>query len=149
MTRAEQFARLFHEVYERLAPNFGYETRPASQVPFDQLSANLQNLMVAVCEEVLPPTDDKLRPGQTVKEALDRCMAIVDDRRGVLERLHPAGREFSLAITAMEDAQMRYARGRHMQEGSFSPSDVDRWLADGRDPVAVRDERDAAAGKPE
>lgn len=91
-------------------------------------------------------TDDKLRPGQTVKEAIDRCVEIINERRQANDTPE-AGREFSLAITALEDAQMRYARGRHMQEGSFSPSDVDRWLANGQDVVATRDERDRAAGK--
>ena len=37
----------------------------------------------------------------------------------------PEGREFSLAITAIEDAQMRYPRGRAMQLGKFSPADLD------------------------
>lgn len=88
----------------------------------------------------------------TVKELIDQAIAaaqaaLEDAGRGQVNG-HTPGREFSLAITALEDAQMRYARGRHMQEGSFSPSDVDRWKADGRDPVEVRDERDRAAGKP-
>lgn len=97
-------------------------------------------------------TDDKLRPGQTVKEALDRCIEVVGERRkGEFVKAEKGSmdvvREFALAVTAMEDAQMRYARGRHMQEGSFSPSDVDRWLADGQDVQATVDERDRAAGK--
>jgi hypothetical protein len=90
-------------------------------------------------------TDDKLRPGQTVKEAIDRCIEIIGDRRD--RAASSSGREFSLAITSLEDAQMRYARGRLIQEGAFSPSDVDRWLADGRDPADVLAERDRIAGK--
>lgn len=82
----------------------------------------------------------------TVKELLDVVIDRVETARDGAQM--PAIREFSMAITACEDAQMRYARARHMQEGSFQPSDVDRWLADGRDPVEVRDERDEAAGKP-
>lgn len=107
----------------------------------------------AVVAEIAPrlaqpgTTDDKLRPGQTVKEALDRCIEVADERRKACKPADTAGREFSLAITLLEDAQMRYARGRHMQEGSFSPSDVDRWLADGDSPVDVRDARDKTAGK--
>lgn len=69
--------------------------------------------------------DDKLRQGQTVKEALDRCIEIARER----QRDHPTHsngyREFALAITAMEDAQMRYTRGRAMQEGKFEPADLD------------------------
>lgn len=44
---AEQLARLFHETYERLAPQFGYETRKETK-QFDPSSPN-GKLMVAVC----------------------------------------------------------------------------------------------------
>jgi len=47
---ALKLARLFHTTYERLAPNFGYETRTDTKV-FDPLSANGQ-LMLAVCSEI-------------------------------------------------------------------------------------------------
>jgi len=41
----------FHETYERLAPGFGYTTRPETRV-FDSHSPN-GRLMVAVCGELL------------------------------------------------------------------------------------------------
>lgn len=44
-------ARKFHEAYERLAPQFGYETRQETRA-FDPKSAN-GRLMVAVCAELL------------------------------------------------------------------------------------------------
>lgn len=44
-------AVLFHETYERLAPNFGYETRPETR-QFNPESPN-GRLMVAVCTEIL------------------------------------------------------------------------------------------------
>jgi hypothetical protein len=47
----EQVARLFHETYERLAPEFGYETRPHTR-EFNPDSDN-GRLMIAVCGEVL------------------------------------------------------------------------------------------------
>ena len=47
---ALKLAMLFHTTYERLAPNFGYETRTDTKV-FDPLSANGQ-LMLAVCSEI-------------------------------------------------------------------------------------------------
>lgn len=50
--RTEQhLARKFHDTYERLAPEFGYETRPDTKA-FDLTSAN-GRLMVAVCKELL------------------------------------------------------------------------------------------------
>jgi hypothetical protein len=48
---AYELAVLFHETYERLAPEFGYETRPDTK-KFDPLSKN-GRLMVAVCMEIL------------------------------------------------------------------------------------------------
>lgn len=48
---SEQIARQFHEVYERLAPQFGYETREDTKV-FDPQSQN-GRLMIAVCAEVI------------------------------------------------------------------------------------------------
>ena len=50
---AEKVAREFHETYERLAPSFGYETRPESAVPWEQVPENNRNLMVAVVRSVL------------------------------------------------------------------------------------------------
>jgi hypothetical protein len=48
---ALHLATLFHETYERLAPDFGYETRPETR-RFDIDSPNAK-LMVAVCGVIL------------------------------------------------------------------------------------------------
>lgn len=50
-TIEEQLARKFHDTYEKLAPDFGYETRPDTK-QFDPTTAN-GRLMVAVCKELL------------------------------------------------------------------------------------------------
>lgn len=44
-------AERFHEIYERLAPSFGYETRLETR-NFDPESKN-GRLMIAVCKEIL------------------------------------------------------------------------------------------------
>lgn len=49
----EQLAQRFHEVYERLAPNFGYKTREASAKPWAEVPENNRKLMTAVCAEML------------------------------------------------------------------------------------------------
>ncbi len=54
---AEELAQLFHETYERLAPQYGYETRKASAVPWDQVPEENKRLMVAVCDEILTRID--------------------------------------------------------------------------------------------
>ena len=40
--RDERIAQRFHEVYEQLAPQFGYETRAETRVPWDQVSVGEQ-----------------------------------------------------------------------------------------------------------
>ena len=47
---AEKLARTFHDVYERLAPSFGYETRKDTR-EFDPESSN-GRLMIAACREI-------------------------------------------------------------------------------------------------
>jgi hypothetical protein len=37
-----------------------------------------------------------------------------------------AGREFALAVTALEDAQMRFTRGLAMVQGKFAPADLEK-----------------------
>lgn len=44
-------AKQFHDTYERLAPSFGYETRPETR-EFNPESPN-GRLMVAVCKEII------------------------------------------------------------------------------------------------
>ena len=50
-------ATLFHDTYERLAPEFGYATRENTKV-FDQNSAN-GKLMIAVCKVILKSLSPK------------------------------------------------------------------------------------------
>lgn len=53
MSHAERIARAFHETYERFAPSFGYDTRPASQVEWEKVPDANRGLMVAVVESLL------------------------------------------------------------------------------------------------
>lgn len=48
---AQQLAVIFHNIYERLAPDFGYETRTETR-NFDPTTPN-GKLMIAVCAEVI------------------------------------------------------------------------------------------------
>ncbi len=50
---AEQIAQAFHETYERLAPDFGYETREASAKPWSEVPEQNKSLMVAVVQALL------------------------------------------------------------------------------------------------
>jgi hypothetical protein len=55
MSAPERIARAFHDHYERLAPQFGYETRPETR-EFDPDSQN-GRLMVATVKAVLADAD--------------------------------------------------------------------------------------------
>ena len=50
---AEQIAQAFHETYERLAPEFGYETREAPAKPWAQVPEQNKALMIAVFQSLL------------------------------------------------------------------------------------------------
>ncbi len=50
---AEQMARIFHDVYERLAPEYGYKTREESAKPWNEIPESNRQLMIATVTEVL------------------------------------------------------------------------------------------------
>lgn len=52
VAKAEQWAEQFHWFYERLAPLYGYKTREASAVPWDQVPITNRQLMIRVAWEV-------------------------------------------------------------------------------------------------
>lgn len=68
--RAEQLAQQFHEAYERLAPQFSYETRKASAKPWAEVPENNRKLMIAVCGEILSdqPAMVKRATGRTIPD---------------------------------------------------------------------------------
>jgi hypothetical protein len=63
----EVLARRFHEAYERLAPQFGYETRKASAVPWESVPDQNKRLMIAVCAELLALLRSEARAAQTTQ----------------------------------------------------------------------------------
>lgn len=50
---AEDVARAFHETYEQLAPDHGYETRPDSAVAWPDVPESNRSLMVATVESLM------------------------------------------------------------------------------------------------
>lgn len=59
---SERIARAFHEAYERLAPEFGYDTREASAKPWEQVPDQNRNLMRAVAANLM--RGGHLHPGR-------------------------------------------------------------------------------------
>ena len=50
---AEMIAKAFHEAYEKLAPEFGYKTREASAVPWEDVPQQNKDLMIRTVESLL------------------------------------------------------------------------------------------------
>jgi len=70
--RTEEMAELFHSTYERLAPQYGYETRSGSAVPWGQVPAKNKALMVAVCDVVLAEVLAKIdKLDNTIENMID------------------------------------------------------------------------------
>ncbi len=53
MTDAERIARRFHELYELFAPEYGYKTREATAVSWDQVPDQNKTLMIAVVDNLI------------------------------------------------------------------------------------------------
>jgi hypothetical protein len=53
VSRAAEIAKAFHETYERLAPAFGYETRPESAVAWEDVPVSNRELMEATVLDLL------------------------------------------------------------------------------------------------
>lgn len=49
---SEALARRFHDSYERLAPLYGYETRPESATSWENVPPTNRALMIAVADEL-------------------------------------------------------------------------------------------------
>jgi len=52
ISKAEELAKMFHEAYEELAPEHGYETRKESAKPWEEVPEQNKNLMIATVKRV-------------------------------------------------------------------------------------------------
>lgn len=62
-TPAELLAMRFHEHYEALAADFGYQTRVESRRPWLQVPEQNRSLMIAVCERIIADFALTIQPG--------------------------------------------------------------------------------------
>lgn len=60
MNESERIAKRFHEIYEQLAPEHGYETRKASAVPWEAVPEQNKSLMIDVVDSLL--TEGTIKP---------------------------------------------------------------------------------------
>jgi HK97 family phage portal protein len=63
----EQLAHFFHDTYEKLAPDFRYQTRKSSAVAWKDVPENNKNLMIAVAGEVLKKLDKESHAQETTQ----------------------------------------------------------------------------------
>ena len=69
---ADVWAQDFHDTYERLAPRFGYATRPESAKPWAEAPEINKSLMRAVVAEVL------LR---FLNSQLKKCAELIEEQK--------------------------------------------------------------------
>jgi hypothetical protein len=100
---AERLARLFHETYERLAPDHGYTTRRESAVPWEQVPANNRALMTAVCEHIIETGYRRDTGHEEIATSLAdairayyRLLTLDSDREQLVEVLDEHGIEIDL-----------------------------------------------------
>jgi hypothetical protein len=74
---AERIAREFHETYEALAPRFGYDTRPESAKPWEDVPMPNRGLMIAVVWSLL--VREVIDAGTVPEPAVDRPSASYED----------------------------------------------------------------------
>ena len=86
---AEQLAKMFHETYEDLAPDFGYGTRTDSRKPWCDVPEKNRNLMIAVAGKILPVLTPITRPQISADEI---NLTITQVQRKVRDRLDEKGR---------------------------------------------------------
>lgn len=57
---AEDLARLFHDTYEKLAPQFGYTSRGSTAVPWEHVPEPNKSLMIATAKSVLEQLEPQI-----------------------------------------------------------------------------------------
>lgn len=110
MPNAIWLAKFFHDTYERLAPEYGYETRTETRV-FDRESEN-GRLMIAVCEELRRTLDCAPSPNGSV--AMDDYKALYMDLLMEVAKKHPGESRHATAkryITERENQPSNAAQG--------------------------------------
>lgn len=75
------------------------------------------------------PFDERTVQGPTFAQDVEHAIAVAENYRSVCDQgfanQRAAARELSLAITALEEARMRFTRGYAQLSGGFSPVDLE------------------------
>jgi hypothetical protein len=73
-------AQKFHEIYERLAPIFGYATRTSSRKPWAEVPVVNQQLMAATCAEIAAAAPSPQQAGQVTEHIVIHPSKTADTR---------------------------------------------------------------------
>lgn len=118
---AERWARRFHELYEELAPGFGYATREESRKPWEEVPQKNRELMIAVARGVVGEATAALEQERDrLAKELERAHGIEeeaqeyqrerDQARAEVERLKTENDEVKKEIVAASDDGIRIGR---------------------------------------
>jgi hypothetical protein len=104
---AESLARRFHETYERLAPAFGYETRRASAVPWEEVPEQNRQLMLAVAAELLLAKAGASWEQAAIRQLHHWCVAMDerDEARQIAENRADAIGRLEAEIVALQGSK--------------------------------------------
>lgn len=142
LTSPDQLAELFHTVYEQVAPQFGYETRRETAVPWDELPHPHRQMMIAVASQVL---------GQLVLTAQPECACQTTE-----QATHLYGDpDFCMAAQGRLDEhagdqlreRLRVALGHdELPDDDGLVADVEEWIRRARALSSTREEKGRADG---
>jgi regulator of replication initiation timing len=146
---AEGIARLFHDTYERLAPEHGYETREASAVPWEDVPDANKSLMVAVAGHVLAALagDPGVLPARMLT-AIAGSSPRLRDAKGRPNRSAHEAAVAAMSVRWEHEAQLAGRWGDATRRAELAETRMERLKADLEDAYAERDEmwgRKAAA----
>lgn len=117
LTAAEALARRFHELYERLAPDHGYETRRESAVPWADVPAANRGLMIAVSAQLLADQAPQVHQALQADPTADQALVILS-----------AGQADAAAIRVLQSvvsaAHVVARRQRRGGNGTRTPTDL-------------------------
>lgn len=140
LTTPDQLAELFHTTYEQVTPQFGYETRRETAVPWDELPHPHKQMLIAVATQVL---------GQLVLAAQPDCACQTTE-----QATHPYGDDaFCMAAQGRLDEQagdqlrerLRVALGHdELPDDDGLVADVEEWIRRGRALSSTLEEKGAA-----
>jgi hypothetical protein len=74
----EDVAEMFHDAYENFAPLFGYKTRDATAVPWDQVPEDNRALMIATIRNVLIERLNIWRTVESLQAEVERLRAVIE-----------------------------------------------------------------------